>query len=197
MRIRCGNCKGAHSSVEEVRACAASKTNNRPASPQAKSLAQALGRERVRLAMHEGMAKSEYTEMINGLDGSQTSVFIREMLRQPRVVGMTWDDWKNVAPGRYALRDEHDEVKFYQVGKIFAEGKPRLVWSLAGAPGEFRKTRVYRAEGIMSRIAEDPIAAFALFGQEVGQCGVCNSPLTQKHTRDRGVGDICWEKMQR
>lgn len=195
MRIRCGNCKGAHSSVEEVRACAASKTNGNAPSPRALSLAQALARENVPLARYEAMERSEYTAAINAMNGSELSVFIREMLKQPKVVKVTWDCWEVVPPGRYALEDEDGDFKFYQVSKIINKDKPRIVYSLVGAPGDFRRTRIYRADKILSRIAADTTAAFVAYGTRVGQCGVCNSPLTQQHTRERGVGDICWGRL--
>lgn len=194
MRIKCGNCKGVHSSVEEVRACAASKNNASAPSPRALSLAQALARENVPLARYESMERTEYTSLINEMNGAELSVFIREMLKQPKVVKVTWDDWEHVRPGRYALEDDGD-IKFYQVSKMIAKGKPRIVYSLVGSPGDFRRTRIYRAERVMERIAADPVAAFARYGVNVGQCGVCSSPLTQKHTRERGVGDICWGRL--
>lgn len=196
MAIRCGTCKGAHPSIEAVRTCAANLyAIVRPASAKQRGLAQALARERARLADYAAMEQRAYHEMIDAFDYPECSRFIQAMLEQPRLETVSFGDFPEVAAGKYALRNEDGDVKFYQVAKILHEGKPRLVYNLIGAPGEFLRRRLYRADGVMAKIAADPKAAFALFGQEVGQCGVCSSPLTQKHTRERGVGDICWAKL--
>lgn len=196
MRIRCGTCKGAHSSVAEVRACAGNTLSvPMPATEKQRGLAQALARERERLADYAAMEQRAYHEMIDAFDYNDTSRFIKLMLEQPRIEKVSFGSFPEVQAGKYALRNEDGEVRFYKVAKILHEDKPRLVYQLIGAPGDFAHRRLYRADGVMARIAKDPKAAFALFGQEVGQCGVCSSPLTQQHTRERGVGDICWGKL--
>lgn len=197
--MRCGNCKGSHGSVGEVRDCHsnAKESFGGPVPPSEKqmSLAQALGRERVRLPVYAALSEEEYRLHISELTRANISGFIKEMLKQPHLDGMNSGDLFNVViTGRYALKNEEDDdVRFYLVaGK---EPRFRRLYELTGAPGDFRQTRIYRPNKILARIAADPVAAFALYGMKVGKCGVCHSPLTQKHTRERGIGDICYGKM--
>lgn len=190
--MRCGNCKGSHDSVGEVRECFASDGDP---SPKQMSLAQALGRERVRLPQHADLSEDDYRLLIAGLKRKAISSFIREMLNQPYLDGPSVHELLDkVQPGRYALQNEEDDdVRFYFVsGKL---PQYRRLYELTGAPGDFRQQRIYRPNKILARIAADPVAAFALYGVKVGKCGVCHSPLTQKHTRERGIGDICYGKM--
>lgn len=195
-RIRCAHCRGLHSSVKEVKECILKPSwKLAPPSERRRGLAQALTRERVRLADHVEMEASDYHKMIDEMNAGECSEFIRMMLLQPKLEPVSFGDFPEVAPGKYALMQPDGDIKFYQVGKILHEDKPRWVNALIGAPGEFRKQRIYRYDGVLAKIAADPKAAFALFGQNVGQCGVCSSPLTQQHTRERGVGDICWAKL--
>jgi len=188
--MRCGNCKGEHDTVAQVRTC----FNTVEGQPSAKqmSLAQALGREKVRLPEHAGMSEEDYHLFIAGLNRSAMGKFLDKMLKQPNS-GLSRDElFGKLENGRYALKNEEDDdIRFYHVSGT----RHRILWELVGAPGDFRQTRIYRPEKILKRIADDPVAAFALFGLNVGTCGRCGSPLTQKHTRERGIGDTCYAKM--
>lgn len=195
-RIRCAHCRAIHASVAQVKECI-QKPSWKLAAPseRRRGLAQALTRERVRLADHVAMEAEDYHKMIDEMNAGECSEFIRLMLLQPKLEPVSFGDFPEVPPGKYALMQPDGDVKFYQVGKITHDGKPRFVHALIGAPGDFARQRIYRYDGVLSKIAADHKAAFALFGQKVGQCGVCSSPLTQQHTRERGVGDICWGKL--
>src|SRR3546814_1553442 len=94
--------------------------------------------------------------------------------------------FERVDNGKYALKNEDDDdIRFYCIGGTLH----RILWELTGAPGDFKMQRIYRPEKILKRIGDDPVAAFELFGLNVGTFGRCGSPLTQKHTRQRGIGD--------
>lgn len=209
--MRCASCKGDHETVEEVRGChsggpAARHRHGVPARPTQRqmSLAHALGRERERLAEYKDMDRALYEHMINSLSFIQISEFISRMLKQPYIRGAKagyagWDDkFESIRPGKYALQDENGDIRFYQVHRMFNDGRGNKrmdVSELTGAPGDFRKRRLLRVYKILNAIHEDPMAAFALFGQKAGRCGICSSPLTQEHTRERGIGDICYDKL--
>jgi hypothetical protein len=187
--MRCGNCKGDHPSVAQVKACFA----NNEGQPSAKqmSLAQALGREKVRLPEYAALSEEDYHLAIAGLSRKQMGDFLTKMLKQPNA-GMSRDElFERVDNGKYALRNEDDDIRFYAIGGT----RHRVLWELTGAPGDFKMQRIYRPEKILKRIGDDPVAAFALFGISVGTCGRCGSPLTQKHTRERGIGDTCYAKL--
>jgi hypothetical protein len=72
-----------------------------------------------------------------------------------------------------------------------------FVVRLLGAPGDFREVPI-RDRGerarILADIGADPEAASVRFGQEVGICGRCGSPLTDATSRARGIGPVCAEK---
>lgn len=188
--MRCGNCKGSHDSVADVREC----FNGAPVPPSPKqvSLAQALGSERTRLPGHAGMAQLDYEMHIQGLSRRDMRTFIDRMLKQPHA-GLSRDElFTSVENGRYALRNlDDDDIRFY----LISGTRTRILWELTGAPGDFKQQRIYRPEKILKRIAENPLASYILFGLNVGQCGRCGSPLTKKHTRERGIGDTCYGKL--
>ena len=192
--MRCGNCKADHESVAKVRECFEAGEIEMHPTPKMVSLAQALGRERVRLPEHVEMEQTEYELHIGGMTWRSTSDFIGRMLKQPGN-GMSKSElFERVLNGRYALENEVAEVvdiRFYLVDG----DRSRSLRELTGAPGDFREQRIYRPEKILKRIGDDPLAAMALYGLNVGRCGRCGSPLTKKHTRERGIGDTCYAKM--
>jgi hypothetical protein len=144
------------------------------------------------LPEHAEMDQTEYELHINGLSRKGMSDFLGRMLKQPGNGMAKAELFERVLNGRYALKNEgDDDIRFYFVGGVRA----RRLWELTGAPGDFREQRIYRPEKILKRIGDDPIASMALYGMNVGQCGRCGSPLTQKHTRERGIGDTCYAKM--
>lgn len=188
--MRCGNCKGDHDTVAQVRSCF-NTTDGEPSEKQ-RSLAQALGRERKRLKEHAGKEQLEYELFIAGLKRRSISEFIGEMLKQPYVEESAKSYFDKLDNGKYALRNLDDnDVRFYAI----TGESVRKLYELTGGAGDFKFQRIYRPVGILKRIAKDPVAAFALFGIEIGKCGRCGSPLTQDHTRKRGIGDTCYAKL--
>lgn len=187
--MRCGNCKGEHESVAKVRTC----FNTVPGKPSEKqmSLAQALGRTKVRLPEHEALTEDDYHLLIAGLDRTAMSPFLTRMLKQPNLGTPREELFDKLDNGKYALFTEDNDIRFY----IVFGTRHRVLAQLIGAPGEFRQQRIYRPESILQKIVDDPIGAMALYGINVGQCGRCGSPLTKQHTRERGIGDTCYSKM--
>lgn len=190
--MRCGNCKGDHESVALVRACFNNGDSGQPSEKQM-SLAQALGRERRRLPEYAAMSEEDYHLAIAGLKRRAVSEFIGKMLKQPYLEESAKAFFDKLDNGKYALRNTDDDgVRFYAI--TGGDGYRKL-YELTGGAGDFKFQRIYRPVKILKRIAADPVAAFALFGIEVGKCGRCGSPLTQDHTRKRGIGDTCYAKM--
>ena len=66
-----------------------------------------------------------------------------------------------------------------------------------GAPGDVNKTPLATAQAvtlgtrIMNLNDESFVAAQALYGQAMGQCGRCGSPLTDQVSRAQGLGPEC------
>lgn len=52
-----------------------------------------------------------------------------------------------------------------------------------------------RANTMLALIAEDPRAAMALYGHEIGRCGRCGRTLTDAESRELGIGPVCVEKL--
>lgn len=197
MAIKCGNCSKEHNTAAEVRDCYTG--GSAPVEPAAtekqKSLAQALGRERVRLSQYADMEPSEYGKMIDGMGRQSISDFIGAMLKQPHEKGKGLEVHPEVLAGRFALRGEDGVVRFYELKDEDVHGNPRRMYQLIGAPGDFTKKKLYRPEAILGRIAEDVEAALKLYGDETETCGLCGSPLTNETSRARGIGPKCLMKL--
>jgi Family of unknown function (DUF6011) len=48
---------------------------------------------------------------------------------------------------------------------------------------------------VIKIIAQDPLAASKLFGQEFGRCGVCGRGLTNDESRALGIGPVCGARL--
>lgn len=115
------------------------------------------------------------------------------MEAKPQVTG---DLWPTVREGRYALSEPDGTVKFYQVDKP-QEGKwagwtfLKVLASDTPYPIKDRATK----QSILDRIAVNPNAAMARYGQEIGSCGLCGRTLTDETSRKLGIGPICRGKL--
>ena len=49
---------------------------------------------------------------------------------------------------------------------------------------------------LIDRVLADPMAAVRRFGTELGICGICNLPLTNEASRERGIGPVCESKLE-
>jgi hypothetical protein len=103
----------------------------------------------------------------------------------------------DVPSGRYAIRyDEDDEnaVVFYRVGRSRDNPNAVRVYIVAG-PNEHRQPH-FKAKYILKAIYRAGIAQSAmLYGQKLRHCGKCGIQLTNRTSRERGLGPICSERM--
>lgn len=102
----------------------------------------------------------------------------------------------NIPAGRYAVRGTDGVVKFYKIDKP-TEGKWAgwtFVKIIAGSEEHPVRNRSARI-GILAAILVDVRGASALYGREIGACGVCGRQLTDEESRARGIGPICNEKL--
>lgn len=149
-----------------------------------------------------------------GLDKRLASAWITRLLELPKATSVFArrneggpEAFPKVEDGRYAIMDprgniDHPTLMFYRV-KIGKEsgrwaGFTFLDAGRGGAHGDLIWTPIknpaYKRMALEA-IAKDPLAAGMKFGQEVGKCSKCGRSLTQDHTRARGYGDDCAEKM--
>ena len=102
---------------------------------------------------------------------------------------------EDVPAGRYAVATEDgatNALAFYKVDRP-TEGR----WAgytfvkLIVSDDEQRLSRA-ASQAVLAKIAEvGPAEASALYGHEIGSCGVCGKVLTNDESRARGIGPVC------
>lgn len=136
--------------------------------------------------------RSESDVLVLDSEGEMLAIDISEKVRVP----FTPDE---VLPGRYAIRDMTNRVLFYKVdhGKGKWDGYVFLE-QMYGAPGDFAYQSVRdrtERETVLRQIFDDGLDnSMALFGQELGICADCGSPLTDEVSRAFGRGPVCRNK---
>lgn len=166
-----------------------------------------------RKAVAPGIAKNIAGLLRAGMPSRQASHFIGLLLRcvdrapapkptpaeerQPQ-----GDLWPTVLEGRYAVVDPEDQVlKFYQVDKPREGRWAGFTFLAVFASNERYPVKQHETKKrILDVIAQNPQAASARFGHEMGACGLCGRALTDEASRRRGIGPICagkagWETM--
>ena len=85
----------------------------------------------------------------------------------------------------------HNDLAFWQVTEA-------RVAQVIGGHGRREVAGYEQAHAILDRLAEmsdeDIAAATALYGQELGHCGICGRELTDEDSRARGIGPKCAER---
>lgn len=103
-----------------------------------------------------------------------------------------------VPAGRYAveLKDSSvgNDLAFYKVDRP-TEGKwaGRVFVNQIVGPEE-QPVRGKAAATVLAQIAVDPAAASIRYGHAVQKCGVCHTRLTNKTSREAGIGPDCRKK---
>jgi hypothetical protein len=99
--------------------------------------------------------------------------------------------------GRYALEDTdprtgESTLRFIIVDKP-TTGKWKgytFVKEQAG-PTFYAVRDLARIIRFLGAISADPLAATVRYGHELGVCGMCGRALTNKESRDAGIGPVC------
>jgi len=156
---------------------------------------------------------------LQDLSKKQASAYIERLLELPRKERQVADGrggfvsspdhggfggesqaYPGLPAGRYAIRNEEGVVKFYKVDRP-DEGR----WSgyvffnaLAGGPHGHPEEHPIKKHEAKRAIYEEIIAAgpreaAILYGQEIGECGVCGRTLTDETSRAYGIGPVCRE----
>jgi hypothetical protein len=206
MSIGCGNCGSLHDTVDEIRAC---HLHNAGASlPQASDKQKAY----IRMLLEERVlpesppavverAKVDPQFQINIRDASDLIEILTGFEKKPKQRGPVESA---VPEGKYAIKWTNilePYIEFYQVDKP-DEGRWKgytFVKRLIGAPGNFRQEPVRgpaATEVLRSIVRAGTEESSKLFGQEIGVCGICSSPLTNDESRTYGIGPICRVKME-
>lgn len=101
---------------------------------------------------------------------------------------------EKLIPGFYAVNDPLDGIlKFYKIS-IPKKGKwLGYIFVSVQASSDFYpiKNREHR-EAIINEILKNPLECMKRYGREIGSCAICGRTLTDDLSRDRGIGPICW-----
>lgn len=143
----------------------------------------------------EGFDLDEATEAaIRRLTSENASALIRTLKVQPRKprTEQAEQQYPQVVDGHYAIRSYADGVvRFYKV-YTFRDGNRGVSIQ---ASDELHPMPRVAAEQILGQIAADVESALALYGHEIGRCGVCHRTLTDEESRARGIGPKCAAKI--
>jgi hypothetical protein len=167
---------------------------------QTRAAAEFTAPARIVAAYSRILARTDITshELFNDLKATRDSE--RAALRRvsPAAPQTTPDTTSNVPDGRYALSTpdaSNGSISFYRVSTGRPTGRYagiRFVTRIS-SDDELRLARQEQSR-ILSLISEDPQTARALYGQEIGRCGMCNRTLTSEY-RTLGIGPECSKKL--
>lgn len=174
MAIKCGNCKGHHDSVVDVRACCAG-------SQQIPGLPSVTVADAANLAMPQPR-NPEYGQLKK----------LRAQLADALVA---------IVPGhakyRLAVRlpGEQGRVRFFRVDVPQRGAWMGCVFVKEQAGDDFHKVKgAAREEQVVRALLADVRRALKLYGLELGACGICGRTLTDEDSRALGIGPICADK---
>ena len=142
----------------------------------------------------EGFDLDEATEAaIRRLTAENASALIRALKVQPRKPRgeQAEQQQAQIVDGHYAIRSADEVVRFYKV-YTFRDGNRGVSIQ---ASDELHPMPRVAAEQVLGQIAADVESALALYGHEIGRCGVCHRTLTNEESRARGVGPKCAAKI--
>lgn len=199
VNIKCGNCKGSHGTVAEVRACHGFEynvstpaphpgvANDAPATPKQVDFIARLRAER--------NLPSTPSVGLASLTKKQASSVIEQLLAMPKP-----EPVKTTSPatpsqaveGMHKIGDEIFKVQkaVHGSGHLYAK---RLV------PGEGygSKARFEYAPGVLKTLSAATLMSLEeakAWGALYGTCCVCGRTLTNEESIDAGIGPICAKK---
>jgi len=106
---------------------------------------------------------------------------------------------------RHAVINAEGSLTFIRIDKIV---DPKSNWNgwvfvkrIAGPEemriGSQKPNGEYKGQwqDLLKQINDDPIATISRYGKEIGSCGICGLRLTDKTSRELGIGPICRGKL--
>lgn len=104
--------------------------------------------------------------------------------QQPRV------QLPDVPKGRYAVDAANGETTFYRIGRS-QDGRTFIHLQHGGQESEVPFTSAGYATILQSILDAGLYESAVRYGREIGQCGVCGIRLTNRLSRELGIGPIC------
>jgi len=117
---------------------------------------------------------------------------------RPNYAGILFGAAAPVPRGSYAILTPDDPVnpiKFYQVW-ISDTDHPRYgsgKWNVkvCHGPDETTLNKGSQAKILRTIAEQGPLECAQRYGHEIGKCGICGRRLTNKTSRDMGIGPVC------
>jgi len=141
-----------------------------------------------------GMSKSKASELITWFlkqddkpkerfeDGSTMMGFMKQRFEM------------EVPSGRYAVDNDQGELRFYNVW--VSRDKMRLNVYVAHGPEDSNLKYQQTVMGVLRKIKDAGIREAAIrYGMEIGSCSNCGRRLTNRISRELGIGPICGGRM--
>jgi hypothetical protein len=97
----------------------------------------------------------------------------------------------DVPPGRYAVQTGQDanDISYYRVKEVGQDSKYRI-FQIAGPSEHLLKGQA--AKDAIKRIIRFGLGdAAVLYGRTIGRCSQCNTRITNRLSRELGIGPIC------
>lgn len=147
-----------------------------------------------------------------GATSTEASLAITTLLSAPRkarqavaFTGARVGVLADVPLSKYALPadDVRDFIPDIAVGSndlVFVEVREfkgtRYMRRLAGSVGDFTRIKISprAVESVAGLIKRDAPAAAKRFAEHYSVCAVCSAELTDRVSRERGIGPVCWKR---
>lgn len=142
----------------------------------------------IKASLEEGLTKGRAGEIISEL---------KNLPVKPNRDDRSKNDPKvqDIPPGRYAVQTgEHEnDLTFYRVKrKERGEVKEKVILIIAGPTEHFLGSYSKQAKAAAKNIVRAGIGDSAvLYGRTIGRCSQCNTQITNRISRELGIGPIC------
>lgn len=153
-----------------------------------------------------GLSREEIKERVQFLTKADAGRWIDRLRQLPKVPPQPQSltkytdreiSFPDVPAGRYALKTKAG-IKFYRVDRPVEGRWAGWTFVSAQASDELHPIKdPSRVRNILRNIRKNVMEASALYGREIGCCGVCGRTLTNEESRRIGIGPICREKLGR
>jgi hypothetical protein len=143
-----------------------------------------------------------YVEAEGGLKKGKAGEIINVLKQLPIMRAHGEDRSKNrptvldIPAGRYAVQtgDEEEDLSFYRVKDVRGgpdkEGGYRFIAQIAG-PNEHPLKRDAAREAAKAIVRAGIGDSAVLYGRKVGRCSQCHTRITNRVSRELGIGPVC------
>lgn len=138
-----------------------------------------------------GMGRNKASELIDWFKKQPNKS--REVALIAVVNGETnCEIWSNLPPGRYAVENAEGELRFYQVWEKYDRAK--RIYVMHGPDSSALAARA--ALAVAKKIVAAGVRECAIrYGMEIGHCSNCGLRLTNRISRELGIGPVCGRRM--